>query len=115
MNKQESPTQQQEPHIPQQLTPEQQQQQMFSQLSVQYKAPLRDIIGQAQEAVQTTISNMIQQLMQMNNALKTSNKEVIRLQKVCIDNKISFSPPPPNRAERRALERKQDKKSVIKK
>jgi hypothetical protein len=97
-------------------TPEQQNQQIINQLSTQYKAPLRDIMGQAEEAVQTTISNMILQLVQMNDALVASNKDVIRLQKICTDNKLDFQPLLPNRAERRAQERKDKKSSpVIKK
>lgn len=74
------------------LTPEQQQQQLFSQLSAQYKTPLRNILSESEEAVQNTISNMIQQLMGLRNALKNSNQEKERLQKLCIDNKINIHP-----------------------
>lgn len=74
------------------LTPEQEQQQLFSQLSTQYKAPLRNILGEAEEAVQNTISNMIQQMMGLHNALKNSNQEKERLQKLCVDNKIDIQP-----------------------
>ena len=93
------------------LTPEQENQQLFHRLSVEYKKPIRDILGEAQEAVQNTISNMIQQLIQLNNALKKSNQEITHLQKICTDNKIPFTPRPQNRAERREEKRKQSKKS----
>lgn len=95
------------------LSPEQEYQQMFSQLSTQFKAPLRNILGEAQEAVQNTISNVIQQLIQMNLALKNSNREVMRLQKLCTDNHISFELRSPNRAERRSQERKHAKEVKI--
>jgi len=90
----------QEAHI-QPLTPEQQDKQLFSQLSTQYKTPLRNILGEAEEAVQNTISNMIQQLIQMNLILKNLNQEVTRLQKLCTDNNVNFIPKSPNRKERR--------------
>ncbi len=93
------------------LTPEQKSQQIFSQLSSQFKAPLRNIMGEAEEAVQNTISNLIQQLIQINNSLTSSNNEVMRLRELCTKNKIDFGARPPNRAERRANERKQDKKA----
>jgi len=95
------------------LTPEQQYQQMFNRLSVQFKDPLRNIMGQAEEVAQNTISNLIQQLIQINNAVKNSNQEVLRLQKLCTDNKINFKPLPPNRAERREQERKAAKNGKI--
>jgi len=95
------------------LTPEQEQQQLFSKLSAQYKTPLRNILGEAEEAVQNTISNMIQQMIGLHNALKNSNQEKERLQKLCVDNKINIHPTPPNRAERRSQERKADKKEKL--
>jgi len=95
------------------LTPEQQYQQMFTQLSAQFKTPLRNILGEAHEAVQNTISNMIQQLIQMQLALKNTNQEVARLQKLCTDNNISFNSSPPNRSERRSAERKAKQKNKI--
>lgn len=101
----------QKPPTQQVSTPEEQYQQMFSQLSEQYKKPLRNIMGETQEAIQNTISNIIQQLININLSLKSSNQEIIRLQKLCADNKISSSLPPPNRAERRKMERKQAKTS----
>jgi len=105
LSKQETAPTQQQP-----LTPEQQYQQMFSQLSTQFKTPLRNILGETQEVVQNTVSNMIQQLIQIHLALENSNKEITRLQKLCADNNISSELPPPNRAERRSIERKQSKK-----
>ena len=104
MSKQETPT------PPQSLTPEQQYNQMFSQLSAKYKTPLRNILSETEEAVQNTISNLIQQLIQTTNILKNTNGEVLRLQKLCTDNNVNFISKPPNRKERRAEERKQDKK-----
>lgn len=101
MSKQETPTQP--------LTPEQEYQQLFSQLSTQFKIPLRNILGETQEAVQNTVSTLIQQIIQINNSLKTSNQQVARLQELLTDNKISFTPTSPNRAQRRAAERKQTK------
>jgi len=94
----------------QSLSPEQQYQQQFSQLSTQFKTPLRNILGEAEEAVQNTISNMIQQLIQIRIALKNSNEEVTRLQKLCTDNHISFELRSPNRVERRSIKREQVKK-----
>ena len=78
------------------MTLEQEQQQLFSKLSAQYKTPLRNILGEAEEAVQNTISNMIQQMIVFDNALKKSNQEKERLQKLCIDNKININPIIPN-------------------
>lgn len=106
MSKPEIPT-------PQPLTPEQQHQQMFSRLSAQYKTPLRNILSETEEVVQNTISNLIHQIIQMTNALKNTNNEVLRLQKLCLDNHLSIMPKSPNRKERRAEERKQDKKKKI--
>jgi len=105
LSKQETTPTQQQP-----LTPEQQYQQVFSQLSTQFKTPLRNILGEAEEAVQNTVSNLIQQLIQINNALKSSNNEIIRLQKLCVDNEVSFELRAPNRTERRSIEREQAKK-----
>jgi len=48
-------------------------------------------MGEAEEAVQNTISNLIQQSIQMNNALKNSNQEIQRLQKLLTDNNVSFT------------------------
>jgi len=93
------------------LTQEQKDLQMFSQLSTQYKNPIRRILSEAEEMVQNTISNLLQQLIQINNTLQSSQQEITRLQKLCTDNNISFNPPPPNRSERRAEERKQKKKA----
>lgn len=104
MSKQESSTP--ESSTPESLTPEQQYQQMFSQLSIQYKTPLRNILGETQEMIQNTVSNLIQQLVQIQLALKNSNQEILRLQKLCTDNNMSFTPKSPNRKERRAKERK---------
>ena len=101
-------TKQEEPVIQQPSTPDQQYQQMFTQLSAQFKTPLRNILGETQEAVQNTVSTMIQQLIQVHLALKESNKEVVRLQKLCTDNKINFNHIP-NRAQRRAKEQIQKK------
>jgi len=95
--------------IPQPLTPEQQYQKIFTQLSVQFKDPLRNIMGQAEEVAQNTISNLIKQLIQINSTLENSNQEVLRLQKLCVNNKINVKLPPPNRAQRRSQERKQAK------
>ena len=83
-------------------------QQLFSQLSSQYKTPLRNVLGEAQEIVQNTVSNILQQLIQMNKVLADSKKEVERLKKILDENKINYivSPKPPNRAERRREERK---------
>jgi len=84
---------------------------IFTKLSTQYKAPLRNIIGEAEEAIQTTITHMIHQMIALNNALTMKNTEIIRLQKLCTDNKINFNPPtPPNRAQRRAKLQKKNKK-----
>jgi len=95
------------------LTQEQQNQQMFSRLSTQFKTPLRNILSEAEETVQVTITNLIHQIIQIQNTLKISNQQVVRLQKLCADNKISFNPPPPNRAERRSQERKAVKNGKI--
>lgn len=70
------------------------QQQMFNQLSAQFKTPLRTIIGEAEEAVQTTISNMIQQMIGMNGVIEAANTEAARLRKLCLDNKIEINPKP---------------------
>jgi len=102
MSKEETP-----PQKP--LTPEQQYKQIFSQLSAQFKNPIRNIMSEAEETVQNTITTLIQQLLQINNALKNSNEEIVKLQKLLGENKIDFSPTLPNRAERRAQERKQSK------
>jgi len=106
LNKQEeaTPTQQQLTSVQQQY------QQMFSQLSIQFKTPLRNIMGESEEAVQNTISNLLNQIIQSNNALKNLNEKVERLEKLCTDNHISFMPKSLNRTERRALEKKQAKK-----
>jgi len=93
-----------------QLTSEQQYQQLFAQLSAQYKTPLRNILGETQEAVQNVISNLIGQLIQIRSNLNNSNQEVIRLQKLCTDNQVSFMSKSPNRKERREVERNQAKK-----
>jgi len=82
------------------LNPAQDQQQLFSQLSAQYKTPLRNILGECEEAVQTTITNMISQMIGLHNALKSSNQEKERLQKLCIDNKINIQPVKPKIEER---------------
>ena len=99
----EQPTQQQ-------LTSEQERQKMFSQLSNQYKVPLRNIMGETEEAVQTTITSMIHQMIGLNNALTNMNQQLKHLQKLCIDNKINFNSPPPNRA----LEKKAKKSTLMK-
>ncbi len=72
------------------LTPEQEQQQLFKQLSAQFKTPLRGIMGEAEEAVQNTISNLIQQIVQIHYSLKGVNAEVERLKKLCDDNKVIY-------------------------
>ena len=94
-----------------QVTLTQEQQKIFSQLSAQYKTPLRNILGEAEEAVQNTISNMIRQMMGLHNALQNSNQENQRLQKLCEDNKIEWKPKvvTPNRAQRREMEHKNKK------
>ena len=75
----------------------------------QFKTPLRNVLGEAEEAVQNTISRMIQQIIQRNDSLKVLNQEVTRLQKLCTDNNVSFTPTPQNRKERRVEEREQTK------
>ena len=83
---------------------------MVLQLSAQFKAPVRNVIGEVQEIISNHLSTIIQQLAQMNVALKNSNAKVISLQKLCTDNNIAFEVPrSTNRAERRAKERKQAK------
>jgi len=95
--------------VTQALIPDQQYQQMFSKLSTQFKTPLRNILGETQEVVQNITSNLIDQLVRTNIALKDSNEKVIHLQKLCTDNNILFMPKSPNRKERRATDRKAKK------
>jgi len=45
-------------------------------------------LGESGEAVQNTISTLIQQITQMHGAIKGINKEVERLKKLCNDNKV---------------------------
>jgi len=97
------------PSQPPQLTPEQQNQRIFSRLSAQFKTPIRTILSETEEMIQNTISTIIQEMIQINNALKTSNQEITRLQKLCTDNNIQFGSHPANRAERRAKDRKRGK------
>jgi len=62
---------------PEPLTPEQQELQMFSILATQFKDPLRNIMGQAEEVAQNTVSNLIRQFAKNNIALKNSKQETI--------------------------------------
>lgn len=76
----------------QQLTPQQKSQQLFIQLSQQYKTPLRNVLGEAQEFAQTTITNLLDQMVKMNIALESSGTEIARLQKLLKDNNIDTNP-----------------------
>ena len=75
-----------------QKTPQQQSQELFMKLSQQYKTPLRNILGEAEEVVQTTITSLLNQLVQMNVALQSSQVENNRLQKLLSDNNIDTNP-----------------------
>jgi len=46
-------------------------------------------MGESEEAVQTTISTLIQQIVKMHELLKDANEELIKLKKLCDDNKIT--------------------------
>ena len=59
--------------------------QLSIHLSQQFKSPLRDIMGQAEEVIQNTISTLIRETV-------TLDQEVIRLRKLCDDNKIKWNP-----------------------
>jgi len=61
-------------------------------LSQQYKTPIRNVLGEAEEVVQTTITNLLNQLVQMHNALQNNNVEIQRLQKLLSDNNIDANP-----------------------
>lgn len=76
----------------QELTPQQKSEQLFIQLSQKYKTPLRNVLGEAQEFAQTTITNMINRMVKMNLALEVSGAEITRLQKLLKDNKIDTNP-----------------------
>ncbi len=75
--------------ITQTITPDQQQ--LFAQLSQQFKTPLRNVIGEMEEVVQNTISNLIQQIVVLNKHVSDANKEINRLKKLCDDNKINWN------------------------
>ena len=76
----------------QELTSQQKSERLFIQLSQQYKTPLRNVLGEAQEFAQTTVTNMINQMVKMNLALEVSGAEIARLQKLLKDNKIDTNP-----------------------
>ena len=76
----------------QQLSPQQKSQELFMKLSQQYKTPLRTVLGEAEELVQTSITNLLHQLVQMNGALEASGTEIARLQKLLKDNNIDTNP-----------------------
>ena len=61
-------------------------------LSQQYKTPLRTVLGEAEELVQNTITSLLNQLVQMNDAMRSSQVENARLQKLLSDNNIDTNP-----------------------
>ncbi len=63
-------------------------------LSQQYKTPLRTVLGEAEELVQTSITNLLHQLIQLNEVIQSSQVENARLQKLLSDNKIDTNPKP---------------------
>jgi len=68
-------------------------------------------MSETEEVVQTTITNMINQMIALNNMLQKANTDITRLQKLCTDNKINFTLTPLlNRAQRRKDEQLQKKK-----
>ena len=104
-----SPKQQQ---IPPQISDTQRQQiQLFQQLSQQYKDPIRNMISQIEEQVLGTTTQLIQQIVQSQQIIKSTNNETQRLRKLCEDNKINWNPQPiiANRAQRREQERNSKK------
>lgn len=96
MSKQNSPAVE-----PSQLTPQQNIQQRFTQLSDNAKAPIRQVISQMEEVVLNSISSTIQAVVMAESSRDQLNVEIMRLRKLCDDNKIDWKPKPPNRAQER--------------
>lgn len=83
-------------------------------LSNKYKGPIRQVLSQSEEVILNTINQLVQNHVISQQQQKRSNDEIIRLRKLCDDNKIKhiISSPPlptPNRKERRKAERKNAK------
>ena len=86
-------------------TDQHQLQERFSTLSNQTKAPIRQAISQMEEVVLSAISQCSQNQVIMEQQNTQLTNEVLRLQKLCEDNKLEWTPKvtsPPNRAQRRA-------------
>lgn len=92
--------------------PNQLREERFQIISNQVKSPIRQVISQMEEVILSTISQCSQNQVIMEQQISNLNTEVLRLRKLCEDNKIEWKPKvtPPNRAQRREMERK-DKKS----
>lgn len=79
---------------PPQQTPQELMQQRFLQLSNSAKSPIRLVISQTEEVVLNAISENIKSLVIVESDRNQLNKEVIRLRKLCEDNKIDWKPTP---------------------
>ena len=65
-------------------------QQRFIQLSDNAKSPIRLVISQMEEVVLNAISENIKSLVLIENDRNQLNIEVIRLRKLCEDNKVEW-------------------------
>jgi len=68
----------------------------------------------AKEQRASITNNILQQILIANGHITNSQAEIKRLQELCTKHKINFSPPQPkqpNRAERRAVDKRNKKKS----
>lgn len=77
-----------------QQTPQEMMQQRFIQLSDNAKSPIRQVISQTEEVVLNAISESIKSLVIVENDRNQLNVEVLRLRKLCEDNKIDWKPTP---------------------
>lgn len=84
----------------------------FNQLSETYKAPLRQSFSQAEETGLNVVNAILKDFVVIENQNKILTGELGRLQKLCEDNGIKHiaESPKPNRAQRRAAEKKKSKK-----
>lgn len=89
---------------------QEQQQQIFVNLSRQFKDPIRNSISHLEEQTLTAINGMIQQVINSQMELKKYTSEILRLRKLCDDNKINHIANPPKNREQRRREEKTIKK-----
>ena len=108
MSKQKSIPQQPQPTMTPQQQAQRDTQQRMGQLQQIYKDPLRKMNSQKEELEMSALNELISNIVNGEQTNKNLSQEVLRLRKILDDNKIKHDahPPVPNRAERRAADKK---------